>query len=187
MNSLVSDANEDKAIPANASIKYAIQKGRASRKTSRDKKMYGPPQGEPWIWLSTELLLSDVWRSMSINCYKLIFHLLIEHSNHAGHENGRLLSTYQQLQDYGLTRNKIRSVIEEAEFLGVIRHRRARKVEALNQPNSYRLTFYADDENGYATNEWKSITKKKIEKWKVKTGQLRKNRENYKRNFNTGL
>ena len=187
MNSLVNDANEDKAIPVNASIKYAMQKGRASRKTSRDKKMYGTPKGEPWIWLSTELLLSDAWRSMSINCYKLIFHLLIEHSNHAGHENGRLLSTYQQLQDYGLTRNKIRSVIEEAEFLGVIRHRRARKVEALNQPNSYRLTFYADDENGYATNEWKSITKETVEKQRVKTGQLRKNRENYKRNFNAGL
>jgi len=68
---------------------------------------------------------------------KLIFRLLIEYSEHAGYENGRLLSTYQQLQNYGLTRNKIRSVIEEAEFLGLIRHRRGRKVEALNQPNSY--------------------------------------------------
>ena len=52
---------------------------------------------------------------------------------------------------------------------------------------STEYTFYADDENGYATNEWKSITKEKIEKWRGKTGQLRKNRENYKRNFNTGL
>jgi hypothetical protein len=187
MNSLVSDVNEDKAIPVNAGIKYAMQKGRVSRKTSRDKKMYGTPQGEPWIWLSTELLLSCAWRSMSINCYKLIFHLLIEHSNHAGRENGRLLSTYGQLQNYGLTRNKIRAVIVEAEFLGLIKHRRGRKELALNQPNSYRLTFYADDENGNATNEWKSITKEKIEKWRARTGQLRKNRENYKRNFNTGL
>ena len=187
MNSLVSDVNEDKAIHVNASVKYAIQKGRTSPKSSRDKKLYGPPKGEPWIWLTTELLSSEAWRSMSINCYKLIFHLLIEHSNHAGRENGRLLSTYGQLQDYGLTRNKIRSVIEEAEFLGLIKHKRGRKVVALNQPNSYRLTFYADDENGFATNEWKSMTKEKIEKWRVKTGQLRKNRENYKRNFNTGL
>ena len=106
---------------SNARHQYEIQKGRASRKSSRDKKLYGPPQDESWIWLTTELLLSEAWRSMSINCYKLIFHLLIEHSNHAGHENGRLLSTYQQLQDYGLTRNKIRSVIEEAEFLGLIK------------------------------------------------------------------
>ena len=181
------DEKDVTSFQSNACNKYAIQKGRTSRKTSRDKKMYGPPQGESWIWLTTELLLSDAWRSMSINCYKLIFHLLIEHSNHAGHENGRLLSTYGQLQNYGLTRNKIRSVIEEAEFLGVIRHRRGRKVVALNQPNSYRLTFYADDENGYATNEWKSITKEKIKKWRARTGQLRKNRENYKRNFNTGL
>ena len=143
---------------ANARHQYEVQKGRVSRKTSRDKKMYNPPQGEPWIWLTTELLLSEAWRSMSINCYKLIFHLLIEHSNHAGRENGRLLSTYGQLQNYGLTRNKIRAVIEEAEFLGLIKH-----------------------------NEWKSITKEKIKQWRGKTGQLRKNRENYKRNFNTGL
>ena len=175
------------SFQSNARHQYEIQKGRASRKSSRDKKMYGPPQDESWIWLTTELLCSDAWRSMSINCYKLIFHLLIEHSHHAGRENGRLLSTYKQLQDYGMTRNKIRASIEEAEFLGLVRHKRGRKMEALNQPNSYRLTFYADDENGYATNEWKSITKEKIEKWRAKTGQLRKNRENYKRNFNTGL
>ena len=171
---------------SNACNKYEVLKGRRSRKSSRDKKLYGPPSGEPWVWLSTELLYSVAWRSMSINCYKLIFHLLIEHSNHHGYENGRLLSTYQQLQDYGLTRNKIRSVIEESEFLGLVRHRRGRKVEALNQPNSYRLTFYADDENGYATNEWKSVTKEKVDNWRAKTGQLRKNRENYKRNFKRG-
>ncbi|MDA9620941.1 hypothetical protein N9S51_01305 [Pelagibacteraceae bacterium] len=176
-----------KTYSSNARHQYEVQKGRVSPKTSRDKKMYGPPQDESWIWLTTELLCSDAWRSMSINCYKLIFHLLIEHSNHAARENGRLLSTYGQLQNYGLTRNKIRPVIVEAEFLGLIKHRRGRKVEALNQPNSYRLTFYADDENGYATNDWKSITKEKIEKWRMRTGQLRKNRENYKRNFNTGL
>ena len=171
------------SFQSNARHQYEIQKGRASRKTTRDKKLYSPPQDEPWLWLPTALLCSEAWRSMSINCYKLIFHLLIEYSNHHGYENGRLLSTYQQLHDYGLTRNKIRSVIEEAEFLGLIRHKRGRLVEAFNQPNSYRLTFYADDENGYATNEWKSVTKERIEKWRDKTGQLRKNRENYKRNF----
>ena len=181
------DQKELTPFQSNARNQYEIQKGRASRKTRKDRKLYAPPQSEPWVWLTTELLFSDAWRSMSVNCMKLIFRLLIEHSEHAGYENGRLLSTYQQLQNYGLTRNKIRSVIEEAEFLGLIRHRRGRKVEALNQPNSYRLTFYADDENGYATNEWKSVTKEKVEKWRFKTGQLRKNRENYKRNFNTGL
>ena len=46
---------------ANARHQYEVQKGRASRKTSRDKKMYGTPKGEPWIWLSTELLLSCAW------------------------------------------------------------------------------------------------------------------------------
>ena len=57
---------------SNARHQYEIQKGRAGRKTSRDKKMYGPPQDESWIWLTTELLSSDAWRSMSINCMKRI-------------------------------------------------------------------------------------------------------------------
>ena len=25
----------------------------------KDKKLYGTPKGEPWIWLTTELLLSE--------------------------------------------------------------------------------------------------------------------------------
>ena len=48
---------------------------------------------------------------------------------------------------------------------------------------SYRLTFYADDERGYATNEWKSVTKEKIRKWREETGVNLQNRLNYKRNF----
>ena len=173
--------SESKSISSNASIKYSIQKGRVGRKTSSEKKLYGPPKGEPWIWLSTELLLSTAWRSMSINCHKLIFHLIIEHSQHAGRENGRLLSTYIQLQHYGLTRNKIRAAIEEAEFLGLIRHKRGRKIDGCNQPNTYRLTFYPDDEHGYATNQWKSITEEKVQNWKNRNGQLKKKIDNLKR------
>ena len=53
---------------SNARHQYEVQKGRVSRKTRKDRKLYAPPQGEPWVWLTTELLFSDAWRSMSINC-----------------------------------------------------------------------------------------------------------------------
>ena len=173
----------DNDSQSNASIKYSIQKGRSSRPKGREKKLNSPPQGEPWIWLPTELLCSDAWREMSVNCRKLIDHLLIEHSNHNGFENGNLKSTYNQLQEYGLTRNKIRPAIEEAEQLGLIKHKRGELFVAENQPNTYRLTFYPDKQHSYATNEWKAKTKEKINTWRLKRDQLRKNRENYKRNF----
>ena len=59
MNSVNRLDKDLKPPSSNASVQYSIQKGRTGRKSSRDKKMYGTPQGEPWIWLSTELLLSD--------------------------------------------------------------------------------------------------------------------------------
>ena len=158
---------------SNASVRYDVQKGRASKRTKQDRKLNGPPQNSQWIWLTPELLNSVAWRSMGVNCFRLIFRLLI----------GRLISTYKQLSEYGLTKSKIRKAIDEAEVLGLVRHKRGRKIEALNQPNSYRLTFYADDERGYATNEWKSVTKEKISKWREETGVNLQNRLNYKRNF----
>ncbi len=169
---------------SNASVRYDVQKGRASKRTNQDRKFNGPPKkNNPWIWLTVELLNSIAWRSMGINCSRLIFRLLIEHCNHHSLENGRLISTYKQLSEYGLTKSKIRKAIDEAEALGLIRHKRGRKIEALNQPNSYRLTFYADEERGYATNEWKSVTKEKIRKWREESGIKLQNRLNYKRNF----
>ena len=149
---------------SNASVRYDVQKGRASKRTKQNRKLNGPPQNS-WVWLTAELLNSIAWRSMGINCSRFISRLLIEHCNHKGLENGRLISTYKQLSEYGLTKSKIRKAIDEAEALGLVKHKRGRKIEALNQPNSYRLTFYPDDEKGYATNEWKSVTKEKIRKW----------------------
>ena len=103
---------------SNASVRYDVQKGRASKRTKQDRKLNGPPQNNPWVWLPTELLNSVAWRSMGINCFRFIFRLLIEHCNHKGLENGRLISTYKQLSEYGLTKSKIRKAIDEAEALG---------------------------------------------------------------------
>ena len=168
---------------SNASVRYDVQKGRARKRTKQDRKLNGPPKNSQWIWLIPELLNSVAWRSMGINCSRFISRLLIEHCNHKGLENGRLISTYKQLSEYGLTKSKIRKAIDEAEVLGLVRHKRGRKIEALNQPNSYRLTFYPDYQIGYATNEWKSITKEKVNKWRLQNGKKLENRLNYKRNF----
>ena len=120
----------DNNLTNNASVKYPLMKGRTSRGS---RKFNRPPSGEGWIWLTGELLNSLAWRSMSVNCRKLIDRLLLEHCNHGGLENERLVCTYKDFQDYGLTRNKIRPAIEEADFLGLVKHQRGERDVAKNR------------------------------------------------------
>ena len=158
-------------------FKYPQQKGRTSRGS---RKFNRPPSGEGWIWLTGELINSLAWRSMSVNCLKLTLRLLLEHINHGGFENGRLVCTYKDFQEYGLTRNKIRPAIEEADFLGLVKHQRGERVFARNHPNSYRLTFYGTKDAKDPTNEWKRITKEGIDSFRSKKREQEKKRKEFK-------
>ena len=161
----------------NASVKYPLMKGRSSKGS---RKFNRPPSGEGWIWLTGELINSLAWRSMSVNCLKLTLRLLLEHINHGGLENGRLVCTYKDFQEYGLTRNKIRPAIEEADFLGLVKHQRGERVFAKNQPNSYRLTFYGTDELHTATNDWKRLTEERLFSFKRKKREEKEKRKKFK-------
>lgn len=130
------------------------------------KRIHGPPEGEPWVWLTTELLASDPWRAMSINARRLIDFLLIEHRNHAGLENGNLKAPYDQLEKAGLTRECIAAAIDEAVFLGLIRVERGGRYAGTNRPSTYRLTFRAAKDNAPPTNDWKRISASRIKAWR---------------------
>ena len=141
--------------------------GRSSGKRSgRARKLNSPPKGEPWVWLTRELLVSPAWRARSINTVRLVEFLLVEHMAHAGTENGNLKATYDQLVAFGLTRSAIRAATEEAEFLGLIRFKRGGRWAGTNQPSTYRLTFLPDRESNPPTNEWKGKTEETISAWK---------------------
>ena len=143
-------------------------KGRSSGVlTAREKKIWGVPKGEGWAWLTTELLASPAWRLRSINAAQLIDFLLIEHRNHAGRENGNLMATYDQLEEYGLTRSEIKAAILEACFLGLVKVTyEGGRYAGNNQPSTYGLTFYAGRDGSPATNEWKGKTVEAIKEWK---------------------
>ncbi len=134
-------------------------------------KVYRPPKGEPWGWLTRELVSSPAWRSCSINCVRLIDFLMVENMNHAGAENGNLKATYDQLVAWGLTRSEIRPAIKEADFLGLVRFVRGGRWAGSNQPSTYRLTFWADREGNAPTNDWKGKTPEAIETWKQDRAQ----------------
>jgi hypothetical protein len=141
--------------------------GRSSGiRAGRQGKIHRPPKGEPWVWLTRELLRSDAWRNRGINCARLLDFLMIEHMNHAGTENGKLAATYDQLVVYGLTRSEIRSAIEEAETLGLLRFKRGGRWAGTNQPSRYRLTFLPSRDHLPPTNEWKQLAQENIEIWR---------------------
>ena len=123
----------------------------------RQGKLRRPPAGEPWAWITAELLNSAAWRGLSINARRLIDFLLREHCNHAGRENGRLVATHEQLKAYGMTAESIRRAIEQCKRLGLIEHQRGGRWAGTNAPSRFRLTFYADAEGNPATDDWKRL------------------------------
>ncbi len=159
--------------------------GRSSGKhTGRLKKVLSPPKGEPWVWLTSELLSSDAWRAQSVNCRKLLDFLIVEHANHAGLENGNLKAPYDHLVEYGLTRSQIRAATEEADFLGLLRVKRGGRYAGNNQPSVYRLTFLpCANEAEAPTNEWLSKTGVVIAEWRRDQGARKAiRRRKHKRN-----
>ena len=61
-----------------------------------------PPDGQQFIWLTRELLMSDAWRSQGINTVRFIHFLLLEHLRHGGQENGKLKAPRRQLRAFGI-------------------------------------------------------------------------------------
>ncbi len=150
--------------------------------TGRRRKIGQPPKDEPWLWLTRELICSPSWRAMSVNTFRLISFLLMEHANHASRENGNLMATHEQLHASGLSKNLIRDAVLEAEFLGLLRYERGGRWARTNTPSRYRLTFYADRNGNPATNEWKAPTESAIHTWKTNRAEARSGARRCRRN-----
>lgn len=135
------------------------QTGRSAGPYSgRSGRVYRPPQGEPWIWLTLELLSSPARRALSINARSIFDFLLIEHQSHAALENGRLKAPYDQLEAFGVSRRLIRPALAELHAAGLVRCTRPGGMMGGDRvPALYRLTMYAADGEP-ATNEWRSAS-----------------------------
>ena len=149
-------------------------KGRSSGKLAgREKKVRSPPKNEPWVWLPRSLVESAAWRLRGINCARFLDFLFSEHMCHAGRENGALKATYNQLTAWGIGRRYISAAIAEAEFLGLVRTERGGYFGGRTEYSLYRLTFYADMDGNYPTNEWKSRTEESIKLWRKQRSRNR--------------
>jgi len=161
-------------------------KPNATGRSSGRRKGGKPPKGEPWVWLTREVLSSPSWMAMSANARRLVDFLLLEHLSHAGTENGNLAATHKQLEIYGLTRNCIAGAVEECVFLGLVRFERGGRWGFTNKPSRFRLTFYPDKNENPATNEWKGKTSEAIAEWKSDI-RLSKKRKATRKSAGTAL
>lgn len=126
--------------------------GRSSGKLNgRFRKLLGPPGGIPWTWMTVDMLVSDAWRSLSINSRRLIDFLLIEHMNHGGVENGRLVAPYVQLKHFGMSTNLIAKAINDLECRGLLDCER----HGMRIATTYRLTWLPDWQGNPPTNRWR--------------------------------
>jgi hypothetical protein len=106
---------------------------------------------EPFVKLPRDLIESDAWKVQSLTCRRLIDFLMLEHMAHGGKENGALVATRRQLEDFGLRRNSIAGAIREAERLGLAHcdhggHRVASR---------FTLTWLPHHDGGPPSNRWR--------------------------------
>jgi hypothetical protein len=110
------------------------------------------PAGEPFVWLTRELLSSDAWRSQNIHTRRLIDFLLLEHIRRGGQNNGRLKAPQRQLYAFGIGPNYAVAAIVRAEELGLVVCHRA----GMRTATTYRLTWLESYDGKPAGNEWRA-------------------------------
>ena len=161
--------------------------GRSSgKRQGREGKAHSPPPGEPWVWLTRELVASHAWRVRSRTAIKLIDFLLIEQMSHAGTENGNLCAPYDQLVAFGCSRRLLKEAISELRFLGLIEVTPGGRWADTNQPSRYRLTWFSDSEKRPPTNEWKRVTEEDVAEWYRSRRSRRKAMRNRAKKQNHG-
>lgn len=130
-----------------------------------------------FAWLPREMLESPAFRSLSINSFRLLMALWVEHLAHGGCENGWLIFTHEQLKSYGLTGSKIRGAIDELVAFGFITVKAGGRRAMSNQPNRYRIAWLwaidAEGDPSPPSARWKSMSSDDVARWHTERSQMR--------------
>lgn len=81
----------------------------------------GPPDGQPWFWMTRTMLASITFRALGISARRILDALLCQHMGHGGAENGNLGATYEQLEAWGVTAADVRKGYAELYATGFVR------------------------------------------------------------------
>lgn len=85
---------------------------------------HGPPDNQPWFWMTKAMLGSITYRALGINARRVLDAALYEHMSHGGAENGNLGLTYDQLAAWGVNRTDVRKALAEVFSTGFLRRTR---------------------------------------------------------------
>src|SRR5215211_6181636 len=98
-----------------------------------------------WTHRHIEMMTSPAYRVLSLSAHLCLSRLEIENANHAATENGQLIVTYNQFEEYGVHRQAIAPALRELVALGLIEITEqgvAGNAEH-RAPNRFRLTYHA--------------------------------------------
>jgi len=118
-----------------------------------------PPAGEPWVWLTNEMITSPAWQAMSLAARKIVDRLMIEHMAHGGTENGNLIVTYADFRKYGIRDKTIASAIREAVALGWVQviSKGGKARGDIRHPSYYALAWLPWRDATPAKNTWRTV------------------------------
>lgn len=157
--------------------------GRSGKRTGRAAAKNRPPKGAAFIWHTHEMLTSEAWLAMGVNSRRVLERVEIEHMDHGGTENGRLIVTHKNFLDFGVNASEIHPAIQELVFLGFLRYVQGGRWGGSNRPSKYRITWLPDKSEASATNEWRGVTAEQIQVWKKERTKARKARRQYRKNL----
>jgi len=123
----------------------------------RRERRNRPPKGEPFIWLTREILESAAWRAAPLATRRFVDAVAIALMDTGGAKNGRLVVTYDQLERYGLRRCSIADAIDAAEVLGLVHvtERGGRAFADVRKPSLYALGWLDLCDGTPVANQWK--------------------------------
>src|SRR5262245_5097540 len=98
---------------------------------------------ENFVMHFRSMLESPAWGALSITARRILDRLELEHMGHAGLENGKLVCTYDDFEEYGARRHCLKLAILQLQQLGFIEVMQwgRQAVGDGRVPSKYRLTY----------------------------------------------
>ena len=125
--------------------------------TKLREKRNRPPEGEPFVWFTREMSESDALRTAPARTIHFVLRLMVEHMDHAGKENGRLICTWDQCVAWGIPRKHVKAAQADAIRRGLVyqTEKGTASKGAGRRPSKFGLGWLPAHDGAPAANLWK--------------------------------
>lgn len=148
-------------------------------KKKKSVKPANTAAADNFVMLYRSMFASPAYRVLSGLARRVLACLILEHLDHGGRDNGRLICPYGQIMEYCCTKDKtaVSRALQELRELGFIDFKKGWGAgkDGDHAPNEYLLTFLPVSEDQAAANKWAHI--QSIEDAKVIAKAFRRHRD----------